>query len=66
MQETREKIERLPKVFIKSRLVIKDDMLFSVTTGDCDICHQFPCRHVDLSNNSVKIFEIEKDYDSRN
>lgn len=66
MQETREKIEKVPKVFIESRLVMKDNKLFCMTTGDCEICHLFPCRHVDLNNNSIKVFEVEKDYVTRN
>jgi len=31
-----------------------------VITGDCPICHQFPCKHIDTSMGDWKIKKLKK------
>ena len=37
-----------------------DDEGFTVITGDCEICNQWPCKHVSLGFDGVKINPLPK------
>lgn len=37
-----------------------DEEGFTVITGDCEICNQWPCKHIELGFDGVKIKSLPK------
>lgn len=44
------------KQWIKKSIVQENDgILYSVIEGNCKICHQFPCKHINMNRKNWNI-----------